>query len=228
MAAGFAGFPPDALKFLRQLKRNNNRDWFLAHKELYEEALKGPLVNLVLALGGAMQSFAPEMIVDPKKAIYRINRDIRFSADKSPYKTHASAIFYPRGMEKNSSAVFYFHFSAQELLIAGGIYMPGSKELRVIRQHVADHPERLRAILNKKEFKKTFGEMWDERLTRAPMGFSPDHEAIDLLRYKHYLVSVTEKPEFVESPKLFPRLLTCFSLMVPLVRFLNEPLKAKL
>jgi len=228
MAVGFAGFPPEALKFLRRLKRNNNRDWFLANKELYEEKVKGPMVDLVLALGGAMQSFAPEMIVDPKKAIYRINRDVRFSADKSPYKTYISAIFYPRGMEKNSSSVFYFHFSPEELLIAGGVYMPGSKELRAIRQHIADHSERFRAILNKKEFKRTFGEMWDGRLTRAPMGFAPDHEAIDLLRYKHYLVSVREKPEFVEGPKLFPRLLTCFSLMVPFVRFLNEPLKGML
>ena len=109
MPIGFAGFPPEALKFLRQLKRNNDREWFLEHKEIYERKVKEPMVNLVLALGGAMQAFAPEMVVDPKRAIYRIYRDVRFSADKSPYKTHVAAIFVPRGMAKNSCACLYFH-----------------------------------------------------------------------------------------------------------------------
>ena len=153
MAVGFAGFSPEALKFLRQLKRNNNRNWFMAHKETYEEKVKGPMTDLVLALGGAMQSFAPEMVVDPKKTIYRIYRDVRFSSDKSPYKTHAAAIFWPRGMEKNSSSVLYFHFSPEELIIAGGVYMPGSKELLAIRQHIANDAARFRSILKQREFK---------------------------------------------------------------------------
>jgi uncharacterized protein (TIGR02453 family) len=225
MAVGFAGFPPETLKFLKQLKRNNDRDWFLAHKEIFEENVKGPMVELVTSLGGAMQSFAPELVVDPKKAIYRIYRDIRFSSDKTPYKTHMAAIFAPRGMEKNASSVIYFHFSPEEIIIAGGVYMPGSKELLAIRQHVAAQSARFRGILKNREFKKTFGEMYDERLARAPKGFPPDHEAIDLLKYKHYMVSISEAPKLVESPKLFPRLLTTFALMMPFVRFLNEPLK---
>ena len=225
MAAGFAGFPPETLKFLRQLKRNNNREWFLAHKQIYEEKVKGPMVDLVIALGGAMQSFGPEMIVDPKKAIYRIYRDIRFSADKSPYKTHIAAVFVPRGIPKNSAAVLYFHLSPEEALIAGGVYMPGSAELRAIRQYIAGHWEELQAILKDRAFKKMFGGLWGEQLSRPPRGFLPDHPAIDLLRNKQYLVSVTETPAFAESGGLFPRLLTCFAAMMPLIRFLNAPLR---
>ena len=204
MAVGFAGFPPETLKFLRQLKRNNNREWFLAHKETYEQKVKGPMVDLVLALGGAMQSFAPEMVVDPKRAIYRIYRDVRFSADKSPYKTQVAAVFTPRGIPKNSSACLYFHISPEELIIAGGIYMPGSSELLAIRQHISSHTQELQTILNDREFKKMFGGLWGDQLSRAPKGFPPDHPAIDLLRYKQYLVSVTEPPGFAESPRHFP------------------------
>ncbi len=226
MALGFSGFPPEALKFLRQLKRNNNREWFQDHKPDYEEKVKAPMVELVLALGGAMQSFAPEMVVDPRRAIYRINRDIRFSADKSPYKTHVAAIFVPRGLAKNGSACLYFHVSPEELIIAGGIYMPGSAELRAIRQHIAGHAEELRAILKNRRFKQMFGGLWGDQLSRPPKGFAADHSALDLLRYKQFLVSVTEPPGFAESPNLFPRLLSCFATMTPLVRFLNTPLSS--
>ncbi len=227
MAIGFAGFPPDTLKFLRALTRNNNRDWFFAHKQIYEEKVKGPMVDLVIALGGAMQGFGPEMIVDPKKAIYRIYRDIRFSADKSPYKTHIAAVFVPRGIPKNSAAVLYFHLSPEEVIIAGGIYMPGSPELRAIRQHIAGHYEELQAILKNREFANMFGGIWGERLSRPPRGFPLNHPAMELLRHKQYLVSVTEKPEFAETRDLFPRLLTCFTAMMPLVRFLNAALRSR-
>lgn len=157
MAEGFAGFPPEALKFLRQLKRNNEREWFLAHKHVYDEKVKGPMTKLVTALGGAMQGFAPELEADPKKAIYRIYRDIRFSADKSPYKTHVAAVFIPRGMSKNNSAVLYFHISPDELIIAGGIYMPDAAALRALRRYIATHWEQLVAITASPEFKRLFG-----------------------------------------------------------------------
>ena len=227
MAIGFGGFPPETLKFLNQLKRNNNRGWFLAHKDVYEEKVKAPMLELVLALGGAIQNLAPEMVVDPKRAIYRIYRDIRFSADKRPYKTHISAIFVPRGIPKHCGAALYFHIEPEEVLVAGGVYMPDSASLRAIRQHIAAHWADLRTILNQKNFKKLFGNLEGERLVRAPQGFPPDHPAADLLRYKQFYVSVTEKPSLAQGGKLFPRLLTLFAAMIPLVRFLNAPLQPR-
>ena len=227
MTTGFAGFPKETLQFLRQLKRNNNREWFLAHKDMYEEKVKAPMVELVLALGNAVQNLAPEMIVDPKRAIYRIYRDIRFSADKRPYKTHVSAIFIPHGIPKHSGACLYFHIEPEEVVVAGGVYMPDSASLRAIRQHIAAHWEELRAILNQKKFKQLFGGLEGERLVRPPVGFPADHPAVDLLRYKQFYVAVTEPPSLSEGKKLFPRLLTLFAAMLPLVRFLNEPLRPR-
>ena len=226
MATGFAGFPPETLKFLRQLKRNNNREWFLAHKDIYEEKVKAPLIDLVLALGGAMQSFAPELAVDPKRSIYRIYRDIRFSSDKRPYKTHMAALFAPRGIPKHGGASLYFHIEPSELIVAGGVYMPDAAALRAIRQHIAEHWDTLRGIMNQKTFKKLFGKLEGECLVRPPLGFPADHPAIDLLRHKQFYVGVTEAPKLAEGPKLFPRLLTLFAAMIPLIRFLNAPLKA--
>jgi uncharacterized protein (TIGR02453 family) len=227
MTTGFAGFPKETLKFLRQLKRNNNRPWFLEHKDVYEDKVKAPMFDLVVTLGNAIQNLAPELIVDPKRSIYRIYRDIRFSADKRPYKTHVSAYFAPRGIPKGSGAGLYFHIEPKEVLAAGGVYMPDSAALRAIRQHIAAHSEDLRAILNQKNFKKLFGSLEGERLKRPPLGFPADHPAIDLLRYKQFYVAATDPPALAEGEKLFPRLLTLFAAMIPLVRFLNHPLKPR-
>ncbi len=222
MMTGFRGFPPETLKFLRQLKRNNNRSWFQERKELYETKVRQPLIDLVIALGGAMQAFAPEMIVDPPKVIYRIYRDTRFSSDKTPYKTQISAFFVPRGMSKSNAAGLYVQIDPDEILIAGGVYMPGSAELRASRSQVAERWQELREIVDIREMKKKFGGLQGEKLSRAPLGYPTDHPAIEYLKYKHYLVWRTEPATIAETPKLFPLVLTSFTTMLPLVRFLNE------
>ena len=107
----FPGFSPEALKFLRGLERNNRREWFQPRKETFETLVKAPMTQLVEAVNAELLRFAPDHITDPKKSVYRIYRDTRFSADKTPYKTHIAAIFPPRGLEKHASAGFYFHVS---------------------------------------------------------------------------------------------------------------------
>ncbi len=225
MDTTFPGFPREALRFLRALKRNNNRDWFLAHKDAYEASIRGPMLELVTALGGAILNFAPEMLVDPRRNIYRIHRDIRFSPDKSPYKTHVAALFWPRGLEKNTCAALYFHLEPAEVLIAGGIYMPGPAEMRAIRTHIAANWEQMRKIISALQFRKLFGGLEGEQLSRPPRDFPADHPAIDLLRYKQFLVSITSPPALAETPELFPRIVTAFAGMMPLIRFLNSPLE---
>ena len=164
MRSAFDGFSPEALRFLAQLKRNNRRPWFLKNKETYEQQIKAPMIQLVQALNTELQSFAPEMVTEPKRAIYRIYRDIRFSKDKSPYKTHISALFAPRGSGKHACAGFYFHFSPEELLVAGGVYMPGPKELLAIRGHIAENSEVLRRMIANRQFKRLFGQLEGEAL----------------------------------------------------------------
>jgi uncharacterized protein (TIGR02453 family) len=225
MIGGFGGFPPEALRFLGQLKRNNNREWFLAHKDIYEQKLKVPMTELVMALGHELQPIAPDFVVSPQRAIYRIYRDIRFSADKSPYKTHIAAIFVPRGIPKHTGACLYFHVDPTEVLVAGGVYMPDSATLRTLRQYIATHWEELQAILSHRSFMKTLGKLEGDRLTRPPRGFQIDHPAIDILRQKQFYVSRSEPADLAERPALYSRLVTLFNAMMPLVDFLNSPLK---
>src|SRR5437667_10864035 len=117
----FPRFPTAGLEFLRALKRNNRRPWFLKHKEEYERSVKAPMVEFVMAL---THDLPDDYVADPAKAIFRIYRDVRFSKDKTPYKTHIAAHFPPRGVPRGSGAGFYFHISPTETWIGGGFYGP--------------------------------------------------------------------------------------------------------
>jgi len=220
------GFPPEALDFLRRLKRNNRRSWFQNNKTIYEETVRQPMAQLVHALNQELMNIAPEMVTDPRRAIYRIYRDVRFSPDKAPYKTHIAALFTPRNIPKHSGGGFYIHVSPDELLVAGGAYMPGPKELWEIRSHIAHNAQTLRRIVSRRRFKKCFGTLEGDQLTRVPKGFPPTHPAADLLRYKQFLVSVTHPPERALDPGLLQILSRYFRAMTPLIRFLNKPLTA--
>jgi len=110
-SAGFPGFPPEGLAFLRSLKRNNRREWFQPRKHIYDEKVRAPMVALVSALTAAMMKFAPDYVREPEAAIYRVYRDTRFSPDKTPYKTHVAAIFPRRGLDKHACAGLYFSVS---------------------------------------------------------------------------------------------------------------------
>jgi len=224
MQSPFRGFPPETLKFLRQLRRSNDRKWFQVHKITYEEKVKQPMVDLVTALGGAMQGFAPEMVTDPKRAIFRIYRDTRFSPDKTPYKTHIAAHFTVSGFQKNAGASLYFHLDPDEFLVAGGVYMPSSPELRLIRNHIAAHADELREILQRPKFKKLYGSLQGELLARAPKGFPADHPALDLLRHKQFVAWFERAPAVAETPELFPLIIEAFVALMPLVRYLNRAL----
>ena len=224
MPTRFPGFPPETLPFLRDLKANNNRDWFQPRKPLYEEKVKAPMVELVLALGEELRDFGTELVTAPDKAIYRIYRDVRFSKDKSPYKTHVAAVFSARGLDKHASAGLYFHFSPDELLVGGGIYRPGSRELLAIRQRIATDHEALRAICKDRTFRRFFGQITGERLKRIPKGFAPDHPTADLLVYKQFLATGQLDPAITETPKLFQELVKRFRAIEPLIVFLNSAL----
>jgi uncharacterized protein (TIGR02453 family) len=224
MKSSFSGFPAEALEFLRDLKLNNNRDWFQPRKQIYDEKVRGPMLELVAALGDEIAGFAPELVTDPKKAVYRLYRDVRFSADKSPYKTHIAAVFSPRGLEKHSGAGMYFHISVDEVLVGGGIYAPGSKDLLAVRTHLAAHAKELQAILRERQFRALFKEMTGEKLKRVPKGFSADDPAAELLVYKQYLAGSLLPPDIVTTPKLFRELVKHFRAITPLLQFLNLPL----
>ena len=222
----FPGFEPQARQFLRELRANNNRDWFQAHKPDYEQFVRGPLLELVLELNLAIEEHSPGHNIDPRKSVYRIYRDIRFSKNKDPYKTHAAAVFPPTGMERHAGAGFYFHFSAEELLIGGGVYAPPSDVLGRIRAQIAADPDELRGILAAARFRKFYGSLDGQRLKRTPRGFAPDHPAADLLVYKQFLSGTTLPADVIEQPTIGPVLDQHFRAIAPLMAYLNRAVPA--
>ena len=122
------------MKFLRGLARNNDREWFEARREMYERAVKAPMLALIEEINAAMMEFAPEHVRPPHKVAMRIYRDIRFSPNKQPYKTHLAAWWSRRGMEKTSGGGFYLQIGPQQVMIAAGVYMPEREQLLALRR----------------------------------------------------------------------------------------------
>lgn len=228
----FAGFRPGALTFLRALARNNKREWFEANRERYETEVKRPLQVLVEEIDARLGEIAPEMIGNPKRSIFRIYRDVRFSKDKSPYKTNAAAWFYHRdaGHAVGTAAVhggagFYFQIAPKECIVAGGIWMPPTAALKTLREEIAENPDALRLILRKPAFKRAFGGLSEEAvLKRTPRGFDPEHPASDLLRYKSFTVSRGLSEADMVSAKLPDIVAKQYATMLPFVRWLNRVL----
>src|SRR5215467_8207012 len=223
-SGGFSAFPKEGLQFLRNLKRNNNREWFLDHKTIYEQYVKQPISDLIEALGSEFHRFAPEMVSTLKVSAYRIHRDTRFSKDKSPYKTHVAAVFPHSRLGKHEGAGFYLHIAPTELLIGGGLYMPIPEDLNAVRRAIADNPAKFLKVIRETRFKKLFGQVTGDQLSRVPRGFSPDNPAADFLRHKNFLAARTFPSTAATSKEFYKTVVETFKGMVPFVRFLNEPI----
>lgn len=226
MKSPFGGFPPEARKFLRALKRNNNRDWFEQHKETYLECVRTPMEQLVASISAALARFAPAYVTEPRKAIFRIYRDTRFSPDKTPYKTNVGALFGRAGLPKNQGGAFYFHIAGDEFGIAGGLYFAAPEQLLALRNYLAGNHEQFQKLTSSKPLLNAAGEIQGEKLARAPKGFPADHPAIDLLRGKQWYYWRTLDPKVVETPEVFQEVVSRFERMLPVVDFLNVPLIA--
>lgn len=227
MKSRFPGFSPDAVAFLRALKRNNRREWFQPRKEKYEALIKLPMMELVGGINEELSRFAPAYITPPQKAVYRIYRDTRFSKDKTPYKTHISAIFPRNTALKREGSVFYFHFTEKELLIFGGVYSPERDELLAYRTQLQERHQEFNEILAGKKLQRVFGGLQGEQLTRMPKGFPVDHPAEGLLRHRQWFLESTVDSKVLLSPKLVREIASRFELMAPFVEFLNQPFAHK-
>jgi uncharacterized protein (TIGR02453 family) len=227
MRSAFSGFPPEAMQFFRGLARNNNRDWFLPRKNIFEEKVKQPMRELVEVVNAGLQRYAPDHVNEPDKAIYRFYRDTRFSKDKTPYKDHIAATFPRRGMARHEGAGYYFAVSHKEVAIGGGVYMPMPETLRAIRERIATHPGEFRRLINGAAAKKLYGEMQGEQLSRVPKGFPCDHPAADLLRYKQFLFYVTLPPGAAADRGIAETIAKHFRAIASFVGFLNAPFAGK-
>ncbi len=219
-------FTPKTLAFLRALKRNNDRDWFRERKDDYERHVRAPLVETVGRLAADMPRFAPELMADPKKSLFRIYRDTRFSEDKSPLKTNAAAVFPPRGFPRHAGAGLYFEIAPDWTWIGGGLYMPPPAALHAIRAQIASSHPSLHRIVTSKTFKDVLGELQGDQLIRVPSGYAKDHPAAQYLRRKQFLGFREFPAEFAYGEDFYPELLRTFKALTPLVRYLNEAIKA--
>jgi len=193
------------LKFLADLKRNNRRDWFEANRPRYKAA-REEFIALVDAIIAGIAHFEPHVLeLEPEDCIFRINRDTRFSKDKTPYKPNLGAFITDRG-RKVSRAGYYVHLEAGGCMTAGGLYMPPGPELKAVRRALLDDAKPLRKILSAKKFAAAFGsELPGIRVKTAPRDVPKDHPDLDLLRYQSFEVyrpypdAAALKPDFVKS-----------------------------
>ena len=176
-----------SLDFLKKLKKNNNREWFNANKKLYEDA-KYDFEIFVFELIQKIAEFDESVSgLEPKNCIFRIYKDVRFSKDKSPYKTNMGA-FICKGGRKNNAAGYYIHLSPGECFLAGGLYMPMPDKLLDVRNRIASNYKAFVKIVQDKEFKKYYGELWQgDKLKTAPKGFDKEHPAMEYLKLKSFI-----------------------------------------
>ena len=227
----FAGFPAAAFTFLKGLKRHNARPWFEARREVYEAAVRDPMRALIEAVDIRLARIAPEIVGDPKKSMFRIYRDVRFSNDKSPYKTWASAWFYHRdagkgvGQDAHGGAGLYFHLEPGLCELAGGLWMPEKNALAKVRDAIAEDPKGFERAITTPAFKRIYRKLGDGAvLTRVPRGYDPEHPAAGWLRYKSFTSSIVISDTQVRSPRLVDMVAKRYEAMVPLVRWLNTAL----
>jgi uncharacterized protein (TIGR02453 family) len=212
------------LDFLTDLKYHNEREWFNANRKRYNEA-KSEYERFVQALIERIVDFDPILKgLEAKNCMYRINRDIRFSPDKTIYKTHLGA-FIVKGGKKNGDrfAGYYIHIEpGNNSMIAGGAYMPPMPWLTAIRNNIDEKGESFLKIINDPEFRAVFGEIEGEKLKGAPKGFSRDNRYIELLRMKSYLASIIISDKDVLNTDFFDFTIKACKVMKPLNDFLND------
>ena len=182
-------FTPKALTFLRALKRNNDGEWFRAHRADYVTHIEEPLHRLLETLNDDLHDVAPELACTARESTFRMYRDTRFSEDKTPLKTHVAWSLRPRGFPKGYAAGLYAQFDPSETWIGGGLYHPEPPVRTAEREHIAAHHRRLTAIVQAPAFRKHLGTLEGDTLTRVPRGFDPAHPAAEYLKFKDWMVS---------------------------------------
>jgi len=219
---------PKTLQFLTKLKKNNSREWFNLHRADYEAAKENfiELVNQILA---NTSQFDQELsLLTYKDCIFRINRDVRFSKNKDPYKNNMAAYFV-KGGKKSWLAGYYFHCEpGGKSFIGGGLYGGEPDQIKKVRQEIDYNWEEFKGILENKIFKKIFEDLSREEgmsLIREPKGYEKDNPAIDYIKLKNFIVSVPVSDEELTDKKLIKKIITCFATMQPLLQFLNRAIE---
>ncbi len=216
-------FTPDFIQFLRELPANNNRDWFLENKKRYEKSVKIPFEKFISDLIDELKKEDIRLKdVTAKECIFRINRDVRFSKDKSPYKIHVSALISPTGRKSVNGFGIYIELSGEHARLYSGAYMPSPELLNQIRQKIYEHPEVLEKLISDKKFKQNFGEIRGDKNKRINKPFSEIIEKQPLILNKSFYYFKEYKPEIVLEKDFVKQLMKDYQIIKPLNRFFEE------
>ncbi len=213
------------IQFLKALKKNNNKEWFDKNRKIYEQA-KADYLNFVTIMLNEIQGFDTSLMeLQPKQCIFRLNRDVRFSKNKDPYKTNFGASF-SKGAKKVQSAGYYFHLEPGENFVGGGLWMPMAPDLNKVRQEIDYCYKEFSSILKKPAFKSTYGDMDNSmKLVRPPKGFDIDNPALEYLKLKSFVVTRSIKDTELTDNQLVKNVVKDFKTIAPLVHFLNRAIE---
>lgn len=214
------------LDFLKKLKKNNNRDWFNANKKLYEDA-KYDFEVFLFEMIQAIAEFDEDVSgLEPNDCMFRIYKDVRFSKDKSPYKTNLGASIN-KGGRKAPNAGYYVHISPSECFLASGLYMPMPDKLLAVREKIAGNPEKFKKIIGSADFKKYYKKLWmEDALKTAPKGFPKDHPLLEYLKLKSFIADHLVKEERVLTKNYVQYSSKIFKAVKPLNDYLNDAIGA--
>ncbi|MBC7799622.1 MAG: TIGR02453 family protein [Gemmatimonadaceae bacterium] len=219
-AAGFEGFGPAAYRFLIELGLNNTKVWFEANRSTYEVAVKLPVAALVVDVAAELTRRGLPLEGDPKRSGFRINRDTRFSNDKSPYKTQVGSVWYRQGSGKDGAGVLYFHFAPEGCFAAAAFYRPEPEVLGAIRERIRVHPDRFLAM---QDALTAAGLALDESdaLTRMPRGFEDlkDSPVASAIRQRSFIVQQPISLDQTKGPALVSAIADLAAGALPLLQF---------
>ncbi len=214
----------ELFEFLRDLRRNNRRDWFQKHKDRYEEHVKHPALQFISDFGPRLRKISPNFTADPRPSggsLFRIYRDVRFSRDKSPYKTSVGIQFRHKQCKDVHTPGFYLHLEPDACFAGLGIWRPDSKALAGIRAFIADDPTRWKRTVGAKRFRQEL-ELGGESLKRAPKGYDPDHPLIEDLKRKDFIAASEISEATVTAPGFLDEYARICRTGAPFVRYLCD------
>lgn len=219
---------PQTLQFLRQLKKHNDRSWFEANRKNYEAA-KQDFLQLVTAIIKQLATIDSDVVqLNAKDCLFRINRDIRFSKDKSPYKTNFGASF-SKGGKKSIFAGYYLHVEPDgESFVGGGLWMPEAKEIKQVRQEIDYCWEEFENLVKSKPFTKQYKDLERSKefiLSREPKGFSKDNPAIEYIKLKSWVATAALSDQQLTDKNLLKEIITAFTILQPLIKFINRSMQ---
>jgi uncharacterized protein (TIGR02453 family) len=220
----FSGFPAGTVKFLRDLTKHNDRDWFNKNKARFESDVREPALSFIEAMQKPMAAFSECFDVVPKKtggSLMRIYRDTRFSKDKTPYKTNVGIQFRHRAGGDVHAPGFYIHIDPAEIFLGAGMWHPASGPLFSVRESIADDPDAWRKVRDQKAFTKHF-ELVGDFLKRPPRGFDGDHPMIEDLKRKDFIGVCKLAHKDIESPQFVKLVMSRFKAAKSLVSFLCD------